>query len=241
MKFELLPILDLLIEFYQQERSPQRFQEYLRLMMNEEGDLDFPLPLINPMAKEHLPLQLQELRNLDAENHVISEIENINEQTKNEPYADFRVCLILADDWKGGWTNRFSTDYSNTFHPKGIFRRQFCTPLLWTSEPKSTTLIKQRTAETLWRTIYQLQHSWPTTLADHLKQEAFVRLKLDIHHDAHEDLDLVQEVYDEFKMSEKPSIIIPFLYGDQAAESLGHPPMGAFDYMGFRLATQLKL
>ena len=79
------------------------------------------------------------------------------------------------------------------------------------------------------------------TFADHLRQNAFVRLNLKLHHDPHKGLDLIQEIGNEFRVSEKLFILIPFSYRDQVAKSLGYRPRDTFDYTYFDLAPQLKL
>ena len=241
MKFTFLPILDELILFYQQDRKRERFYDYLNRIIDEQGELKRPLPLLNPMAKDHILDCLEDLKTLKVEEHLQDCIHQINQEIDSFAFPDFKICFILADDWKGGWTNRYSTDYSNTFQSKGLLKRRFCTPIFWTSETYSAQLIKTRSLACMWRTLFQLQHQWPQTLEEHIRQEAFVQQKLGSEAPKLEEEELfcIYSIYEELKKKTDRSILIPFLYGDQAAKELGYSEIGAFDFMGFQLAASL--
>lgn len=245
MYFEVLPILDVMLEFYSAERTPQRFQEYLKLIYDRQQDsLKLPLPFFNPMAREHVPEQLQNLRALEAESIMGQCCLEVNQQldTFNLPEdLSFQVCLSLSDDLKGGWTNQFSTHFGNSFLPKGLFNHQYCTPLFWTSETHDSALARQRTLETLWRTVFQLKNGFALDLAEHLEQEAFVQQQLDWK-PGHIEYSLMNQVKSTFlknKNSESQATLIAFLYGDVAAEELGYSPLGLAPYQGFELAQLL--
>jgi len=245
MKFRVLPILDLLLDFYQQERSPERFQAYLQMVYDRQKDqLRLPLPFFNPMAKDHVIAHLQTLQNLASEAILADCCTLVNDSfqlEQNLPEKDFQILLSLADDLHGGWTNQYSTHYSNTFSPKGLFNHQYCTALFWTSETQTRELVRKRCLETLWRTIYHTQYNYPITLLEHLQQEAFVQLKVGAQVPALQDEEwlLIQEMFKANKDDDARATIIPFLYGDLASHTLGYPELGLGNYLGLRLAQKL--
>ena len=122
------------------------------------------------MAKEHVSEKLRELRALNAEAIMCENISTIKYQ-KN---TTFKVVLNVLDDLKGGWTNRFTSDYQSKFKLSGFLSRNFIVPVFWSSEHYSKELIQERTLEYCYRSIYWLEHNKPITLRDHLLQEKFV-------------------------------------------------------------------
>ena len=245
MPFESLPVLDIMIQFYQQERGRKRFEEYLALMYDKKDDaLKLPLPLFNPMGKDHVPEKLNELKNLNVES-IIEEccrkVSNVLAASEQILPHSYNVSLSLADDLMGGWTNKYSTDYSNCFAPKGLLNRHFVTPIFWTSETYNEAQIRQRVSKTLWRTVYHLQNAYSTNLLEHLQQEAFVIDQIGfnapaVHHDEYQ---LIVDFVRQEKNSESRAKIITFLYGDQAAKSLGYLPLGFNENNGFELARSI--
>jgi hypothetical protein len=72
----LIPVIDIMIDLYEQPRTLERFQAYLKtLQSDKKGDLSVPISGFNPMAKEYLLDKLEELKNLGAE-QIIQEILN---------------------------------------------------------------------------------------------------------------------------------------------------------------------
>ena len=136
MTFELLPIIDKMLELYQKSRNFDRFQDYLNLLQGEtKGDLAIPISGFNPMAKEHVLDKLMELKDLCAEQIIAETILELNKTIIKEGSSDiFKISLTLADDLKGAWTNRFTTDYDSKFKLNALMNRHFCTPVFWTSE-----------------------------------------------------------------------------------------------------------
>ncbi|MDQ3110027.1 MAG: hypothetical protein M3R17_09045 [Bacteroidota bacterium] len=86
----------------------------------------------------------------------------------------FKVAINVSDDLKGGWTNRFTSDYDSKFRINALVKRKFCTPLFWASEAYSEELIRRRTLHYCYRSIYWLQNPKPETLQEHIEMEKFV-------------------------------------------------------------------
>ncbi len=228
MTFELLPVLDAMIALYQEPASPARFEHYLRLMLNENRD-DIVLPIggYNPMAKPHVLEQLLKLRTIEVES-IMQEVI----AAENAECADllgneiFFVSLVLADDLMGGWTNRYTTDYSARFETEALLKRQFVTPYCWSSESIDALLIRSRIRAAMIRTAYQLTHSAATTLESHIEQETYIQEALGERGLLAGLSDSARTYYNRYKLSEEHGRIISFLYGDEAAKQLGYEPVG---------------
>jgi hypothetical protein len=237
--FTLLPVLDSMIGFYKKPPSPARFQDYLNLMTPNRKDVILPISAYNPMAKEHVLAKLEVLKALNTEGSLKAVISKVNEKNGgSEPV--FQVSLVLADDLKGGWTNRILTDYKSKFDDNfNQAKRPFCTPFFWSSEDFTLEKIENRVEEYLWRTVFQVEKGFNKTLLHHLQQEAFVKKMMCVEELFYEEEDLVQELFERHKMNTSEPFILAFLYGDEAVEHLGHRSIGAFKDMGFLMARQL--
>lgn len=242
MTFELLPTIDIMIDLYEQPRTFERFQEYLNILQGDtKGDLAIPISGFNPMAKEHLLDKLKELKYLGAEEVIKEALKDLNDQwiSKN-PKRNFKVALNLSDDLKGGWTNRFTSDYDSKFGFNGLINRDFCTPIFWTSEDFTKDEIRKRTLEYTFRTIYWLTNPKPKTLKEHLEQEIFVATEIK-RKDKFQETDFkdLDKFYKDHQNSDNYHIIFNFFYGDNASKSLEFPTYRMVeDITGFDYATR---
>ncbi|MDQ3110026.1 MAG: hypothetical protein M3R17_09040 [Bacteroidota bacterium] len=76
MKLELLPTIELMSELYSKPLSVERFREYLKILQGDsKDDLVMPVGGLNPMAKEHVLVKLQELKTMHAE-EIVSDVLN---------------------------------------------------------------------------------------------------------------------------------------------------------------------
>ena len=237
MIFELLPMLDKMIEFYQKPRNPERFQEYLRLMLNDRKDeVLLPAQMFNPMGKEHILEKLLELKSLRAEEIMVETLAKINREFGKNSSDKYKVAFNLPDDLKGGWTNRFTTDYDSKFAMKYYLKNHFCLPTFWASESFTEKIITERTQEYARRTIFQAGFSQPKTLAEHLKQEAFSLNSTENYKIEPK----ILEIFQKNKDSEDFSVIFNFLYGDKIAAEIGYKTICVEeDLLGFKLAKEL--
>ena len=228
MKFRLIPILDLIIDFYRKRKNFARFQNYLSLLLNEEKtDVGLPIMLYNPMGKEHILRKLEELKATDAEALAERSIGAVNSKLSGDKSFDkdltFQVALNLADDAQGGWTNRYSTDYQGKFKSEALIKRRFCTPIFWTSQTYGAAAISRETEGYLWRTVYQLKSTRFKTLQDHLLQEAYVSCQLDRHTDPTDlEDEKIGQIYQHNRKTTDYPFIFAFLYGDAAAREFGY-------------------
>lgn len=238
MNFELLPILDLMLDFYEKPRDLGRFQAYLALLQGDtKGDLAVPIGGFNPMAKAHVLDKLRELKALNAEKIMAETLANAFPKQKNAPV--FKVALTLADDAQGGWTNRFTTDFDSKFKINALVNRQFCTPVFWTSDNFNATLIQETTMEYAFRTAYwHNKKTRPQTLKDHFEQEQFVAKNTAYKTPKPAcDAASLRQFYTVHADSDDYALIFNFFYGDAASESLGFKTFGTKDaFAGFKFA-----
>jgi hypothetical protein len=223
MNFELLPILDLMLKFYQKPRDADRFQEYLKILRgNTKDDLVMPIGGFNPMAKDHVFDKLLVLKTLDVETIIQDVLDRLNEKMKGENKGNFKVAFNVCDDLLGGWTNRFTTDYDSKFKINALVKRQFCTPIFWSSESYDVDLIKKRTIEYALRTSYWLEKPKPNSLREHVEQEQFV-IQNSTGFKQIPQLEKYKDFYTEHSESDNYPLIFNFFYGDEASQLLGFP------------------
>ena len=178
MKFELVPIIDTMCDLYEKPRSLERFQEYISKLQDKKGDMSLPIAGFNPMAKEHILDKLAELKDLKAELVIEETINNLNTTLRDlHNELVIKIVLNVADDLKGAWTNRYTTDYDSKFKINALVARKFCTPFFWASEYYTESLISCRTLEYAYRTIYWLTIPKPKILKQHIEQEIYVAMK----------------------------------------------------------------
>ncbi|MGL4599363.1 MAG: hypothetical protein ACRCYO_17705 [Bacteroidia bacterium] len=244
MQFQLLPVLDIMLDFYTKPRTIERFQDYLQLLQGSSKDkLVLPIAGFNPMAKEHVLLKLQELQACNVEQIMQETIADWNaKQTTSTETNLFQVAFNLADDLHGGWTNRFTTDYDHAFNFSGLFNKKFCTPIFWTSEEFFPHLIRERTLTSLFRTQYFLNKSQPKTLHDHVEQERYVAQHVSSEYsNPLTDLDKWHTHFLTHEHSEEYAVIFNFFYGDDACKILEFPQFGVSEAMaGFRYCQAIK-
>ena len=137
MQLEYLPLLGVQRDLYRIPRGFTRFHEYICTMTDaDSGDLKIPLVAMNPMGKDHVPALLDELLAVDADRAAAEAVAAVA-PSLSEVSGEFKVSLVVADDRKGGWTNRYASEFSNCFEVRAMTRRGFIVGLLWTSEPAS--------------------------------------------------------------------------------------------------------
>lgn len=246
MKFELIPIIDTMLDLYAKHRLKERFQEYISMIQDgKKGDLTLPIVGFNPMAKEHILQKLAELKELKGEQIIQDTLRSINVTlTEEQDQRTFKVVLNLPDNLKGGWTNLYTTDYDSKFKINALVTRTFCTPFFWTSESYTEQLIRSRTLEYAFRTIYWLTNPKPKTLKDHIEQEIYVaeRSKLNSDNLDTNDFELLDNFYSKYQESDDYGIVFNFLYGDNASKSLEFPTYGiAGNRNGFDYAKMIYL
>ncbi|MBY0493802.1 MAG: hypothetical protein K2Y23_06270 [Cyanobacteria bacterium] len=169
-----LPLLQIQRELYAMPRGRERFREYIRTMTDPDtGDLALPLVAMNPMGKEHVPALIDHYIALGAEQIASDAIATAKAIALQTSQREFKVAVVVSDDLKGGWTNRWSSEYGHRIEGQAFLKRGFITAILWTSEPASADRVREAVVTSIYRAEYLQTHPAPKTLGEMLDQEGY--------------------------------------------------------------------
>lgn len=238
MNFDYIPTLQIQRDLYAMPRGFERFWEYIATMVDPEThDLKLPLVAMNPMGKDHIPALLDQFLAFDADG--IAAKVTVDVQAKLlECTGEFKITTVISDDAQGAWTHRVFNEFGHRFQSKPIFRRGWLTVILWTSEAPDPLLLRQNVAATLYRGAYLCEHGFARTLAEMMRQEGYAMALADCATPALEadDLDYTRQVIEPLRNSTDQATQIAALFGDEAARSVGYPPLGLSQRAGLALA-----
>ena len=235
MKLSFLPLLQIQRDLYAMPRGRERFNEYIKTMTDREtGDLVLPLVAMNPMGREHVAALIDEYIALGAEKIAQDAIASVT----GEFARAYKVGVVVSDDLKGGWTNRYASEFSHRIEAEAFYKRGFITALLWTSEPASADRVREEVLTAIYRSEYLQSHPAPTTLRGMLDQEGYATARAGCTAPAldKDDLEYTRRVIAPHLDAHDRATVIPCLFGDPGAEALGYPPQGLSDRAGFALA-----
>jgi hypothetical protein len=238
MNLQYTPLLRIQREIQGLPRNYERFQQYLRTILNAEGtDIDLvPMLAMNPMGKDHVTARLDELIEIDADGIGARTAEAVSKELGGVP-GDFPAALVVVDDLFGGWTNRWSYEF-NQRKPSPGQKHFWVSGYLWASEPVGVERIKQLIATAIYRTAYVQEHGVAQKLRDLLRQEGEVlsragcltpRLDPD-------DLEYSRQVIESHLDADDMRTCIECLFGDDAGRTLGFIPRGLSPWAGIALA-----
>jgi hypothetical protein len=252
MKLTFVPLLRVQRELYAMPRGMERFREYINTMTDAEtGDLALPLVAMNPMGKDHVPALIDDYLALGAEEIAEDAVKEAGAkapalQTSDDWRAtalavadpEYRVALVVSDDLKGGWTNRWASEYSHRIEYAAITKRGWLVGLLWTSEPASAQNVREAVLTSIYRAEYLQTHPAPVTLGDMLDQEGHAMWRAGCTTPQLDDDDLAytRSVIDPLRGARDRATVIACLFGDTAAKALGYPPQGLSERAGLALA-----
>ena len=225
-------------ELYRLPRGMDRFRQYLRMMVDSKtGDLALPLVAMNPMAGDHVPALLDRLSDLEADSVGEQAVASAREQVKNEP-GRFHVGLVVADDVRGAWTHRYTSEFSHRFEETALYKRGWIVGILWTSESPTRSTIREETLTSIYRAAYIQRHGVAKRLGDMLTQEGLVMAMAGCLGPVLEpdDLAYTREVLASFWDASDRATIMAGLFGDEAATALGYRAQGLSHRAGLALA-----
>lgn len=237
MDIEFVPLLKIQRELLDLPRGPGRFEAYLRAVLNDARD-DVrlgPLVTANPMAREDVAILLDAYLALDAEAEAARSVAEVAAGV--DLPGSWRLGLVVADDLRGGWTNRYAAEYA-VFEAEGTRPRGWLSGLLWSSEPASTRAAREAALTALFRAEH-LHHHGPTrTLRDRLAREGYALSRAGCTSPTldPDDLAYTRAVLAPLLDAEDRRTCIECLYGDPAARSLGLTPRGLSPWAGRALA-----
>jgi len=216
----------------------ERFRAYLRTMVDAKtGDLDLPLVAMNPMARDHVPALLDTLIALDADGIGHAAAESVRARVKDEP-GRFKVGLVVADDARGGWTNRYASEFSHRFEGMALYKRGWIVGALWSSEAPDRTTVRQEVEAAIHRAALVQRHGPAQTLRGMLDQEGAAMALAGCLAPALDEDDLLytREVLEPLLDATSRATVIACLFGDEAARALGYAPLGLSHRAGLALA-----
>ncbi len=241
MNLEYIPLLHVQRDLYRLPRGWERFQEYLATMVDPETrDIKLPLSGMNPMGKDHIPALLDQYLALEAD-QVAAQITTEALSDLAEVPGDMKVALVISDDAQGGWTNRYSTEFSHRFEPQAYLKRGWLVGILWTSESPSVATLREAVLTTMYRFAYIHHHGFAHTLGEMLAQEGYAMARagctgprLDS-----EELAYTKMVIEPHLSTTSYPLLIACLFGDEGANSLGYQPPGLSHRAGLALALEM--
>ena len=216
-------------------RGPARFQRYLATMLDANGNPRLPLAAFNPMSKDHVATLLDRLLAMDAEEIGKTAMNEAGEQLPEFKGSDStQVGLVVADDARGGWTNRWLFEAKHQFEGRYEQRRGIITALLWSSEPADAMQVRQKVHAAIYRHDFISRQGPAKTLGQMLTQEGmaagFAGLSMEPLPAA-----VANVIKAHLETTHYPTIIA-CLYGDEAAEACGYEPLGLPANAGLRYA-----
>lgn len=247
MRLDYVPLLQIQRDLHGIPRGMERFRSYLRTMLNDDGtDLDLvPLVAMNPMGKDHVKDLLDALLAIEADAVGARAAEEASAALDGIP-GRYRAALVVADDLKGGWTNRYACEFDHRFGPEPLRHRAsprhqarfWVTGLLWTSEPCSARAAREAILTSAYRTAYRQRHGTAVTLREMMAQEGHVMEMAGCDGpmlDA-DDLAYTREVLSPVLDAGDKRTVIESLFGDAAGATLGFTPRGLSPWAGLALA-----
>lgn len=247
MKLEYVPLLQVQRDLHSMPRDMKRFQKYLQLLTTPDGSgLEFPpLVIMNPMGKEHVTALLDALLGMDADGLAAQVTAEAGAELHDQP-GEYRITLVVSDDLKGGWTNRYATEFGLRFG--GVKHADQAQPrwskypwiagVLWSSETPTPKRVRQTIRTAIYRAAYVQKHGPAKTLHDMLAQEGFAMARggcteptLD-----KDDLEYTREVLRPYLQARDMRTAIECLFGDEPGRTLGFTPRGLSPWAGLALA-----
>jgi hypothetical protein len=238
MTLEYMPLLQVQRDLYAMPRDRTRFDAYLAAMTDAAtGDLALPLSAMNPMGKEHVPALLDQYLAADTDRQTGYAVKACESSLDRIP-GSFRVCLVIADDAKGGWTNRYTTEYAHRFEPRAMLKRGWVVGLLWTSDPAAAATAVLEALVSVHRAAWLAQHEYARSLRDMLAQEGWAMARAGCTEPSLEadDLAYTRDAIGPHLDASDRATLMAFVFGDSAARALGYPPQGLSERAGLALA-----
>ncbi|MSP14415.1 MAG: hypothetical protein EXR62_15865 [Chloroflexi bacterium] len=240
MDLTLIPLLQVQHELYEIPRGMERFNKYIAAMTGGTDDIALPLVSMNPMGKEHILPMLDTLIGMGAEEIAATAIAAAARRFRHVTHSErrFQVGLVVVDDAKGGWTNRYFTEMGAYFAPQSYLKRGFITVSLWTSELWPEPRIYQQTLTYIYHSIYVLCCGQPQSLRQMMVQAGLAEEFAGTASASLDPADLAytREVIQPYLDATDQPTTFACLYGDAAAKSAGYPPIGLSAGAGYALA-----
>jgi hypothetical protein len=247
MNLEYVPLLQLQRDLHALPRDRARFRQYLQAIFSEDGTIaELPsLIAMNPMGKEHVAERLDDYLALDADGIAARATTEAAARLAELP-GNCKVTLVIVDDLKGGWTNRYAEEFTWRFQsgpadPPALprwLKQQWITGILWSSEAASQRVVREAALTAIYRSAYVQQHGPARTLRERMDQEGHVMTMAGCAGPVLDDEDIAytREVIEPCLDDQDKRTTIECLFGDAAGGTLGFTPRGLSPWAGLALA-----
>jgi hypothetical protein len=249
MNLDYVPLLQIQRDLHGLPRNYERFRQYLRTMQNRYGTdgMRIPLLIMNPMGKDHVTALLDALLALDADGIAARALAEASACLSDMP-GSTKVALVVADDLKGGWTNRYAYEFDFRFRYAGVpehlarlprwVEHFWLTTVVWSSEPATEQAVREAILTAVYRAAYIHWHGPARTLSEKLRQEGHVMALAGCTGPVldEEDIAYTREVLVPYLDAEDMRTTIECLFGDAAGRTLGFTPRGLSPWAGLALA-----
>jgi hypothetical protein len=243
MNLQCTPLLHMQRELQGLPRDFERFEQYLRTVLNaERTDVEFvPLLAMNPMGKDHVTTLLDQLLAIDADGIGASAAAEASAATAEIP-GDYPASLVVVDDLMGGWTNRWSYEL-DLRRPAPGAKRLSVAGYLWSGEPATPSKVRETMLTAAYRTAYVQQHGPARTLRELMKQEGEVMSRAGCTTPTldDEDISYTRQVIEPHLDADDMRTCIECLFGDAAGKTLGFTPRGLSPWAGIAVALHDEL
>jgi len=198
-----------------------------------------PLFVMNPGGKDHVPAFLDALLAFDAERLAADAVREV-EPSLRDLAEEYQVALVVADDLKGGWTNRFASEYSHRFESGRLYDRGWMIGILWTADAPSPQTTREEVLMAVHRLAYIRQRGPARTLHEKMAQKGYAMAQAGCVTPSleAEDLAYTREVIAPCLDAEDMRTAIECLYGDAASRTLGLTARGLSPRAGLAVALQ---
>lgn len=248
MRIDYVPALPELKRLYEMPRDANRFRAYLRTMIDEDGEeLGFaPLVLANPMTREHVRELVDRYLELDADSIALEAIESVLPELSNFDER-FEASLVIVDDQKGGWTNRFATEIylrqipdPRTLNEKRR-ARFWITGVLWSSEPASAEIVRVAMKTAAFRLVYVFENGPARSVSEIIRQERAVmsRSGQSLAPLNCDENSWTQQILADRANEVDFANLVTCLFGDVAAQTLGFEKLGLPENAGLRSVSSV--
>ncbi len=176
--FELVPLLRVTRDFHLIPHGKARFDAYIELVVGGAEQTENvslpPLVAMNPMGREHILERLEQAIEQDVETLLMSVLEDATQRLPADWIADLpflKVGLVIVDDLRGGWTNRYFNDAHFRFDLEQIKQNFWVAVPLWSSEALDLARLRHEVLHICARVSYFWQQGKAETLRQKMAQE----------------------------------------------------------------------
>ncbi len=191
------------------------------------------------MGREHNAAKVEELMAIEAETVATQALAEAEQRLAQVPGA-FRFSLVVNDDLRGMWSNRTTGELKRRLPDGNVanwLKRGLIEIPCWVSQVWTAEMIRHEVLLTAYRLAYWQRRGRPSTLDDVMTQEGlamrFVGLQPTLPAD---DVDYSRHVLAPHRAATEIAILMPALFGDEAAREFGYEPLGLSPRAGLEMA-----